>query len=64
MISGFAKRRPQDSKILLAQRTSSSGSAVKLTLIVFPMPERSIAPIPHEDFTIPQFGVPASVIPK
>jgi hypothetical protein len=44
--------------------TSSTGSSVRETLIVSPMPSARRVPIPTADFTPPAGSGPASVTPR
>ena len=60
---GPYERRPKDFNISKPTFTSFTGSPVSETLIVSPMPSASNVPIPTADLMIPEFTVPASVIP-
>ena len=55
---------PKFLRISLPTFISSTGSPVKETLIVSPIPSASKVPIPIADFIVPLQGVPASVTPK
>src|SRR5439155_3654898 len=61
---GPRSRRPSAFRISYAVRTSSTGSAVRETRIVSPMPSTSSAPIPTALLIEPEYGVPASVTPR
>ena len=61
---GPKRRTPAAERICLAARTSSTGSAVRLTRTVSPMPRHKRPPIPMADFKMPMVGVPASVTPR
>ena len=50
--------------ILNPALTSSTGSSVRVTLMVSPMPSSSKEPIPIADFMVPIVLVPASVTPR
>lgn len=56
--------RSSERNRIFAVSTSSMGSAVSDTRIVSPMPSKSNAPMPMEDFTVPDRNVPASVTPR
>ena len=56
--------KPKFLNISLAHIISFTGSSVKETLIVSPIPLDKIAPIPTADFIEPLYIVPDSVIPK
>ena len=58
-----ASSSPHARKIFFAAYTSCTGSSVKETRIVSPIPCNSSAPIPTALFTIPASVVPASVTP-
>ena len=55
---------PRDLSMFIPTTISSTGSPVKDTLIVSPIPSARSAPIPMADFTVPIPGVPASVTPR
>ena len=57
-------RSPSAFKSRLPVSTSRTGSSVKETRIVSPIPRKSSPPIPAADFTVPFAAVPASVTPK
>ena len=57
-------RSPSAFRISNPTRTSSTGSAERLTLIVSPIPIQSRLPSPIADFTVPVVNPPASVIPR
>ena len=57
-------KSPSERKISFPTLTSSTGSPVKETLIVSPIPFAKIIPSPTEDFMVPLKLGPASVIPK
>ena len=46
-------RSPQARRMASPARTSSTGSAVRETRMVSPMPSKSIAPMPAADWTVP-----------
>lgn len=56
--------RPKAFKISFPTFISSTGSLVKDTLIVFPIPSAKRVPIPILDFIVPLKGVPDSVTPR
>ncbi len=56
-------RKPRVRKICLAERISSTGSPVRETRIVSPMPWCKISPRPMADLMFPRITVPASVMP-
>ena len=60
---GILSINPSSFKITLAALTSSKGSPVKETLIVFPIPNSSSLDKPIEEVINPLNAVPASVIP-
>ena len=56
-------RRPAALRIALAATTSRTGSAVRETRIVSPMPRHSRPPMPMADLMVPIYSVPVSVTP-
>ena len=56
-------RSPSVLRISFAVRISSTGSPVRETRIVLPIPSWRMIPSPTEDFTFPEYTVPDSVIP-
>ncbi|VWM08767.1 Uncharacterised protein [Collinsella intestinalis] len=62
--SGPRRRRPSDCKIPQHTGGSSTGSAVRLTRIVSPMPSASNTPRPTALLIVPCCTVPASVTPR
>src|SRR5207253_10702284 len=61
---GPRSRKPSDFRISHATFTSSTGSAVRLTRIVSPIPSASSAPRPIALLIAPVDGGPASVTPR
>ena len=57
-------RSPRDLRISCPARTSSTGSAERLTRSVSPIPAHSRAPRPIADLTVPVRSPPASVTPR
>ena len=55
--------RPSVFKISFAERTSSTGSPVKDTRMVSPIPWYRMTPRPRADLMLPESTVPDSVIP-
>ena len=61
---GPSCRSPAASRIFLAAPISSTGSAVRVTRRVSPIPRHKRPPMPMADLMTPMPGVPASVTPR
>ena len=57
-------RSPAAFRIAMPTETSRTGSAVRETRIVSPMPSESSVPIPTADWMVPFHSVPVSVTPR